>query len=90
MIIPSLIIEPLPGNRFRMITPDGVAIIAVTGLDDTASPELTITQSCADCGKEIASITYDAMTPPPDDAIGLDSMSAFNAMRDHWAAHRGS
>lgn len=86
----GIIVEPLDATHFRFHTPDGVAILEVVGLDDTASPTFTITYTCGDCGKVVSSAEYDVIKASRNLDAFMDGEAAGYALRAHWAAHRAS
>lgn len=85
----GIIVEPLGPGRARFITSDGVAILEVVGLDDSASPMFTITQTCGDCGKVVSSTEYDVTKAPPNLDVFTNGEALADAMLAHWAAHGG-
>lgn len=86
----NAIVEPIDANTIRFITPDGVAILEVVGLDDDDSAFMTINQICGDCGKHVSSTTYDVRNANPDEVVFRNGAIDGEKMRAHWAAHKGS
>lgn len=85
----GMIIEPLDATPARVTTRDGVLILEVVGLGD-GSPILTISQTCADCGKEVTRTTYDTREVNPAGVVFQNGEASGEEMRAHWAAHRNS